>query len=377
MTIHKKLLSAAAALVISFSAVPFNAYAARTNISVSQEIMAEAISYSYFETVEEAGAYVRAELKKHTTELHIRLAAKAGAKDILNDILSAAFAETGKGDEGEFLRLSIEGYRAGTGIINHAPAIDISFLYNGTLEEDMAAKNKADEILAELDLEGMDEYEKTEAVYQYLVSHVVYSETENNEIYTAYGALINNDAVCQGFIQAMYYMLTESGVKCRAVMGKGNGGDHVWAIAGIDGKFYYLDPTWDSEFKGKTKWFFLKGINDFDENCDPVRHIAGSGDPKNIAFIPDCTVESFLPDYPISEYKYVRSTSYLKGDINNDKIVDVYDFIAFRKGLIAGFDMKAGAAADFDGSGKIEIADAVLLRRYLHGLSDEKPADTE
>ena len=32
---------------------------------------------------------------------------------------------------------------------------------------------------------------------------------------------------------------------------------------------------------------------------------------------------------------------------------------------------------DLDGSGKIEIADAVLLRRYLHGLSDEKTADTE
>ena len=368
MMIHKKITAAAAALVMAFSAVPLSAAAAGVKPEITEITQVEAISYSYFESVDEAGAFVREELKKHTPELHIRLSRRSGVNDILNEILGAAFAETGQPDEGEFLRLSIVGYRAGTGKINHDYCLDISFDYNATIEQDEAAKAKADEILAELALDGKSEYEKIDAVYEYLTTHVVYSEVERDEIYTAYGALVENDAVCQGFVQAMYYMLTASGVSCRAVMGEGNGGDHVWGIAGIDGTYYYLDPTWDSEFQGKTRWFFLKGINDFDEFSKPVVHIPGKGEELNIAFIPDCTVESFLPDYPISEYKYTPSVKFITGDINNDKCIDIFDLISIKQGLTGRFrDKSAEQAADIDGSGDVSVNDAVLLQKYIHG----------
>ena len=369
MTIHKKITAAAAALIMAFSAVPMSAAAARVNVSIAETTLAEAISYSYFENIDEAGAYVREELKKHTEELHIRLSRRTNVNDILNEVLGAALAETGVPDEGEFLRLSIEGYKAGTGRINREPCLDISFTYNATLDQDEAAKRKADEILADLALDGKSEYEKIDAVYEYLTTHVVYSSEEKDEIYTAYGALVNDDAVCQGFIQALYYMLTASGVSCRAVMGKGNDGDHVWAIAGIDGTYYYLDPTWDSNFKGVTRWFFLKGINDFDEFSTPVVHIPGLGDPKNIAFIPDSTVENFLPDYPISEYKYAPSAlKVILGDINSDNIIDIFDLIAIKQGLINGFSTQtAEMAADADSSGEVSVNDAVLIQKYIHG----------
>ena len=94
----------------------------------------------------------------------------------------------------------------------------------------------------------------------------------------------------------------------------------------------------------------------------------GSGDEKNKAFIPDCTVESFLPDYPISEYKYTHSVNYIKGDINNDKCIDIFDLIAVKKGLINGFSSKAAeTAADADSSGSVSVNDAVLIQKYIHG----------
>ncbi|MBR2283010.1 MAG: carbohydrate binding domain-containing protein [Ruminococcus sp.] len=71
----------------------------------------------------------------------------------------------------------------------------------------------------------------------------------------------------------------------------------------------------------------------------------------------------------------------IPGDINCDGRVDAFDFVEMRKGLAGGF---AGAinkqAADVDGSGDVEIADAVQLQSYILGkiksfTQAEKPAN--
>lgn len=54
------------------------------------------------------------------------------------------------------------------------------------------------------------------------------------------------------------------------------------------------------------------------------------------------------------------------GDINNDGIVDVADVIVLRRYLAGGYDVVIDEfAADMDGNGIITIADVVLLRRLL------------
>ena len=373
MKTGKRLIAVASALVLSLCTVPVTAGAARIDIIEPQAVLAEApINYVMFQTIEEAGLYVREHMKHHKEEFHIRLAASAGSTDILNDVLSVAFAETGRSDEGEYLRLGIEGYKTASNYIRRDPVLDIIFYYNSTLEQEAAVTEKIRSILDSLNLDGKDDYEKIKAVYDYLITHVEYSDDfDRNEVYSAYGALVENSAVCQGFIHAMYRMLTELGVSCRAVMGIGNGGDHVWCEASIDGIYYLLDPTWDSEYDGKLYLFFLKGSEDFDKYAFPVVHIAGSGDPKNYAFVPDCTSESFLTEYPVSEYAFdVKAyySDFLAGDLNYDGCIDIFDLIAAKKGLIDGFvNTKIKIAADVNGDGSANISDAVLIQKYIEG----------
>ena len=369
----KKLIAAASAMMLTLCCIPFTAGAADVSPPVPEAVSAEArIVYERFDSVEDAGLYVRENLKKHTEELHILLSSKANSTDILNDVLGVAFAETGRGDEGDYLRLSIEGYGSYVGHVLHDQVLDIVFYYNSTLEEEAAFVEKETELLASLDLEDKDDYEKISAVYDYLIKNVDYSDDyERREVYTAYGAIVEKDAVCQGYIQAMYRILTELGISCRAVMGEGNGGDHVWAIAAIDDVYYLLDPTWDSEFDGRFKIFFLKGSKDFDEYSAPVVHIAGTGDERNTAFVPDCTSESFTSAYPVSEYAFDANAYYnslIKGDLNFDGCIDIFDLISAKKMLLKeSAPANARAAADVNGDNEVNISDAVMIQRFIEG----------
>jgi len=63
--------------------------------------------------------------------------------------------------------------------------------------------------------------------------------------YSAYGALVKNKAVCQGYAQAMKLLLSSCGIKCLYVSGQANGGDHAWNVVQIGGKWYSLDATFD------------------------------------------------------------------------------------------------------------------------------------
>lgn len=369
----KKLIAAASAMMLTLCCIPFTAGAADVSPPVPEAVSAEArIVYERFDSVEDAGLYVRENLKKHTEELHILLSSKANSTDILNDVLGVAFAETGRGDEGDYLRLSIEGYGSYVGHVLRDQVLDIVFYYNSTLEEEAAFVEKETELLASLDLEDKDDYEKISAVYDYLIKNVDYSDDyERREVYTAYGAIVEKDAVCQGYIQAMYRILTELGISCRAVMGEGNGGDHVWAIAAIDDVYYLLDPTWDSEFDGRLKIFFLKGSKDFDEYSAPVVHIAGTGDERNTAFVPDCTSESFTSAYPVSEYAFDANAYYnslIKGDLNFDGCIDIFDLISAKKMLLKeSAPANARAAADVNGDNEVNISDAVMIQRFIEG----------
>ncbi len=369
----KRYIAAASALVLSLCCLPLSAAAAEISPPSPEAVSAEArIVYERFDSVTEAGLYVRENLKRHTEELHIILSPWSGSADILNDVLGVAFAETGRGDEGDYLRLSIEGYSSYTGYMLLDQVLDIRFNYNSTIEEEAAFAEKEAEFLASMDIDRMDEYEKITAVYDYLVKNVDYAENfERSEVYTAYGALVEKVAVCQGYIQAMYRILTDMGVSCRAVNGEGNGGDHVWGIAAINDTYYLLDPTWDSQFDGVFKIFFLKGYGDFDEYSSPVVHITGTGDERNSAFVPDCTSESFTMAYPVAESAFDPQTYYdslIRGDLNIDGVIDIFDLISMKKLILSGTASASSlAAADVNRDGDITIGDAVLIQRFIEG----------
>ncbi len=63
---------------------------------------------------------------------------------------------------------------------------------------------------------------------------------------TAYGCLVDGEAVCSGYSAAFQYITEELGYECFRVNGEGmNTASHQWNCIFIDGDYYYIDVTWD------------------------------------------------------------------------------------------------------------------------------------
>ena len=108
----------------------------------------------------------------------------------------------------------------------------------------------------------MSDYQKELALHDYLLKHCVYGHgSEDKEYeYRAYGALVEGQAVCNGYAEAMALLLSCAGVENRYVVGTANSGsrstqqaasdngrteNHAWNLVRVNGTWYHLDSTWD------------------------------------------------------------------------------------------------------------------------------------
>ncbi len=68
---------------------------------------------------------------------------------------------------------------------------------------------------------------------------------------------------------------------------------------------------------------------------------------------------------------------YLKGDINNDTVINVKDLAALKQGLLGEFATKsASKAADINEDNAVNISDVIILTQYLTGQTDKFPVQT-
>lgn len=123
-----------------------------------------------------------------------------------------------------------------------------------TFEPDyIMSKAERDRMQTEIDavvaewLEGVpydaSDYEKVKYVYRTLISNVDYeigAENSQNII----SVFINQKTVCQGYADAVWYMLSKLNVNSAIITGYANGEAHAWNLVVIDGEYYYLDATW-------------------------------------------------------------------------------------------------------------------------------------
>ena len=65
--------------------------------------------------------------------------------------------------------------------------------------------------------------------------------------YTAYGALVNGVAVCEGYSRAMQLLCDKAGIPCTVIYGKSEGIGHMWNIINPGDGWYHLDVTWDDD----------------------------------------------------------------------------------------------------------------------------------
>lgn len=119
-------------------------------------------------------------------------------------------------------------------------------------------------------------------VHNFLVDNLEYdTSTSKEHIYDIYGALVNNECVCEGYAKAFKYLLDSLGIESTMVIGKGTNTqgeseNHAWNYVKIDGIWYGVDCTWDDPIiiggvgDNTSKYkYFLKGSRTFDTDHFP------------------------------------------------------------------------------------------------------------
>ncbi len=233
----------------------------------------------YYDSREDAAAALRKAMKhreKYVTVAIYERVDEESIKTIIGEVFQMALEHTGKPREGDYLKYQFADYqgKAETDLHWGAPVVIIRYVINyyTDAKQEKETGKKVKEILSTLDLKGKSDYRKIRAIHDYLCDHVEYDVEKSGDKkggteHTAYGALIDGKAVCQGYALSMYRLLLESGVDCRIIDGEGidssgMSSSHSWNIVGIGGVYFYVDATWDDSTGSLDH--FLRNRDDFE-----------------------------------------------------------------------------------------------------------------
>ena len=275
-----------------------------------------------FDTLEDAAAYVSRQMVARATDIYatipLSIVEDSGIahaeypKTLLN--ASVAHTEECSGQEGDTLRWSLGGYGYSCSTNEEANTYTALLrpVYYTTYEQEQELTAKVNEALDGMALSGKSDYEKVKAIHDYICDTVNYDfdnlEDKNYTLkYTAYAALCNNTAVCQGYAIAFYRMCKEIGLPVRIITGTGNDAAHAWNIVKIGsntraaGDYYNIDCTWDGQDKETYHIYFLKNEEDF------VGHVRDA----------EYNTAAFHAQYPMSRLSYVDQGSLVDG-LNKD-----------------------------------------------------------
>ena len=134
------------------------------------------------------------------------------------------------------------------------------------------------EILNECITEDMSELEKVLSIYHYFANRISYDyewyydllDTPADEKFAVpdivvYDALKTNYGVCHSYTYLCQFAFQQIGIECLRVYAATTDetDSHMWPVVRIDGVYYNIDPTWDSNGDGTVglKYF---GMTDYE-----------------------------------------------------------------------------------------------------------------
>lgn len=98
--------------------------------------------------------------------------------------------------------------------------------------------------------EGMDIFSLEKLAHDMIIDNCEYADNVKSAdddylAFTAYGALVNGSAVCEGYAKAFIYLNSRVGINGCTIMGKGSKELHMWNAVELNGEWYYVDLSWD------------------------------------------------------------------------------------------------------------------------------------
>lgn len=124
-------------------------------------------------------------------------------------------------------------------------------------EMSLDAENKAEELVKSITYGCETVLQKADAIHGYLAENCMYDDALSDVSYTAYGALINGKAVCQGYSAAFNVLCKKADVKSASA----SNDEHMWNVVLADGKLYHYDVTYDDGADGVLDTY--KGIPEY------------------------------------------------------------------------------------------------------------------
>ena len=104
---------------------------------------------------------------------------------------------------------------------------------------------------------GLSQYQREIEIHDALLTHCDYADdTEAFRVYTSVGALVDGEAVCEGYSRSMQILLSMAGIETYYVFGTGSEQLHMWNVINIDGVWFHLDPTWNDQDRGVSYDYF-------------------------------------------------------------------------------------------------------------------------
>ena len=250
----------------------------------------------YYDSASEAASELRKAMKDRESEVTVGVIKdvdQEGLKKLIRSLLKKAVRHTGVPDEGDYINFQYSRYDASakTEKVNGDMGVVVRYKlsYYDSAAQEEALDEKIGEVLESLDLDGKSDYEKVVAIHDWLCDNVEYDSADGIDLRrTAYDAIVNGTAVCQGYSNAFYRMLLEAGVDNRIIFGEGvedSGARmaHTWNIVDLYGDYYYVDVTWDDSTGSLD--YFLKPAGEFTDS-----HIAGD----------EYAGDFFTKTYPVS-----------------------------------------------------------------------------
>ena len=256
-------------------------------------------------SADEAAVILRKGMENREARIAIRCPADAitPTDGILDEIVEKAMEETGVPTQGDYIRWTYAGWSGSYSLESDDEGLHYVFVYDckyyTTAAQEAELSEKIDSVLQSLDInDESSDYDVICAVYDYICANVSYDYDNLNDSeyllkYTAYAAMINKTAVCQGYSALMYRMLQQKNIDCRLIPGS----NHAWNIVAIDGVYYNADSTWDAGRDPKNYAYFLCGDSDFAEHTRYSEY----------------STEEFYRLYPMAETKYVVCPSHSYG----------------------------------------------------------------
>lgn len=251
---------------------------------------------------------VRDGLTAHNRAINISFTAKGYYRDQIETLtarlVDKALEPTDDPKQGDYIKFQYGGYQVTySNPQNEKGSYDYSIRIVPSYYTTKAKEEEVDKaVQSYLDREGFtlltSDYDRIKAAHDYIADHCEYdwrnSRLSHRHIKaTAYGALINGEATCQGYSVALYRLLRESGVDCRVVTGDATSpvtGDteyHAWNLVKLNGTWYNVDVSWDDETG--TYDYFLKSDASFGDHVREAQY----------------TTQEFQSAYPVSTADYL------------------------------------------------------------------------